>query len=230
MDATPPKPPGPAAAGRGVKGIFKGKPAWVWVAGVTVLIGVAYLAWSRGSRPATTETTDTPDPTSVDPYYDGTGGQAMYATPGASQGAYGGYDAPLADVGGFAPTDNAGAPELSPNIYIVQPGPTDGSVVTDSIPATVGTNGSGVTGGGHPPRSVKAHLNTQYGNARIGRTYITRTVHGRKVHLYESKPGRGDYGRRTQDRIHLPKKRKPHSAPRSVSHKPQPAHKHKPRR
>lgn len=131
-DTTPPTPPTPKAAAKGLGGVVKGKPAWVWVAGITVLIGVAYLAWNRGgAKPAEEETTEPQGDMAVGDY----GGYYPVAT----QGAYGGYDEPI----DWTPvvSDNAGEPEPSPiTVNVTYPEPVT------------------ATGGGTPaPRTATAH-------------------------------------------------------------------------
>lgn len=122
-DATPPT---PKAAAKGVAGLFKNKPAWVWIAGVTVLLGAAYLAFRRGQAPADAMPDET---TAEDPYAADVMAEGDYGGyyPVATQGAYGGYDVPP----DYAPPATADTPD----------GPA--TVVNVTYPAPV-------TGGGKP--------------------------------------------------------------------------------
>lgn len=154
-DVSPPHPPNPKTAAKGLAGIIKGKkPMWVWVAGVTVLIGVAYVVWKRGQAATTTDTGTVPVDSSTGPV-SGDYGYDNSLVPAASQGAYGGFDTPLGS-GGTTAVDNAGTPE-SPLVSITVPGPVDGSNVLANA-GGVATVGAAVTGGGHPARSVQHHL------------------------------------------------------------------------
>lgn len=200
-DVTPPKPPSPKAAAKGLKGILKDKPAWMWVAGVTVLMGVAYLVWRNGQN---TE----PDAT-VEGYADegpvageyGYGDE--YVSPAATQGAFGGYDG-FTDFEPLA-SDNAGEPEPAPALVINIPG-LQGSQA-ETIPGVVPAM---VTGGGPAARSAASHqapppkVNTT-DNARSGRRYIEKVVDGWMWHYYESAPGKGDYGAKPGTKIKVRK-------------------------
>lgn len=199
----PPKPPTPGDAAKAVKGhvkgvagILKGKPAWMWVAGITVLVGVAYLAWHRSANQV--ESSTTTDPAAGD----GTGAVGGsfsdgYVTPAPTQGA--------GDFGTGTVTDNAGSPEPMPPVIVNVTYPDPVAGVDSLVPAG---EDAVITGGGHPDRSVAthtstapnrstagAHTNTQANNPRHGLRYQTRTrKDGSVVHEYESRPGRGDYG------------------------------------
>lgn len=156
-DVTPPHPPHPKAAAKGIAGLFKNQPKWVLIAGFTVLAGVAYFAWSR-SRTADPTTQDPQAGASADTLYQQPDGAMAggdygggYVTAPASQGAYGGYDYPP-DLGtGLA--DTAGAPESV--VVNVTPGPATASSDVADVP----TDPTGSpTGGGHPARGVHHHL------------------------------------------------------------------------
>lgn len=87
---TPPTPPTPKAAvkggAKGLKGILSGKPTWMWIAGFTVLVGVAVLAYRREKNaPLASD-----DPEGAD-FADGGG----YYTSSPVTGSYGGYDMPI---------------------------------------------------------------------------------------------------------------------------------------
>lgn len=154
-DVTPPKPPTPKAAAKGLSGLFKKQPKWVLIAGFTVLVGVAFMAWKRSQ--AGDPTADTMDGTSDEVLYEQPDGPMMagdygggYITAPATQGAFGGYDSP-SDFYPDAPADNAGGPEsvvvnVSPGV--VYQDPPDVPRLTSPIP----------TGGGRAPsRGVGNH-------------------------------------------------------------------------
>lgn len=196
-DVTPPKPPTPKAAAKGLAGILKGKPAWMWVAGVTVLVGVAYVVWRNGQR--TEETVADDGSSEYGPVAGEYGYGDEFVTPAATQGAFGGYDSPL----DFEPLtqENAGEPEASPLVVVNVPGPYNGG--GEEIPGIISAAGPG---GGNAPRSATSHqspppkVNTTQ-NARAGRRYIEKTDDGWIQHWYESAPGKGDYGKKAGTKI-----------------------------
>lgn len=146
-DVTPPHPPHPKQVAKGAAGILKGHPTWVWVAGVTVLVGVAYFVWRNGRSAAVA---DTPTPVPQDATTGPVAGDYSYdnsLVPAATQGAYGGYDSPMLAT---TPTtvDNAGTPETAPlvSITMTTPGPV-------AAPADSGT-GAKKTGAAVDRKSV----------------------------------------------------------------------------
>lgn len=142
----------PQKAAKGLSGVFKGKPAWVWVAGVTALLGAAYLAFSRRNvedpnEPAANDGTGAGDDMALGDY----GGYY----PVASEGAYGGYDQPQ-DLTPVV-SDNAGGTEPSPiTVNVTYPAPVGGVPTGGGKAATTGTpTHAPVAGGvkkwhGHP--------------------------------------------------------------------------------
>lgn len=151
---TPPKPPTPKAAAKGLAGVFKGKPAWVWIAGVTVLIGVAYLAMKGNQKDDSESPADDAEGYAEDQMAVGDYG-GYY--PVASEGAYGGNDQPY-DIGAPLISDNAGTPEPSPvtnNITVLAP-PT-AKVTGGGKPAATGAKT-------HAPPKAKAKEKTWGGH------------------------------------------------------------------
>lgn len=151
--AAPPKPPTPKSAGKGLAGVFKGKPAWVWIAGITVLIGVAYIARRRSQAAADVT------PSVVDNTSGSVGDGSLY--PSASQGAWGGYSDPglsSGDGSGGSFTDDP----TQPSIIINVPGPQDTSGVGSTFDPPAGATSSDITGGGtHSPAGVAQHQPVQ---------------------------------------------------------------------
>lgn len=147
---TPPKPPTPKAAAKGITGLLKGRNKWVLVAGFTVLAGVAYLAWKRGTEPVTEDeeveplTGDLDDLTSD--YGPVAGVAGDYTSPAPTQGAFGGYDSP-AGMDGGGTTINV----------MLGPDPLGDASDADPVPPASVTPRPAVTGGGHPPRNPALH-------------------------------------------------------------------------
>lgn len=164
-DVTPPPPPSPKAAAKGLAGVLKGKPAWMWVAGVTVLVGFAYLAWMRGRGDQNMEASGAmPEDSDIGPvggnygYYGGGDGSIM--TPAPTQGAFLGddyYSDPgLWDVG--VPNDTAGGPAQAPvTVNVMYQNPVGGEQAVDSVPTAKAVPAHAATGGGHPARNANAH-------------------------------------------------------------------------
>lgn len=148
MTDTPPTPPHPKAAVKGLAGHLKGKPAWMYVAGITVIIGLAFFIRRRESA----ATGDTPNV--VDNTTGAVGDNSLF--PSASQGAFGGYSDPTVNsTGTDTSNDNAGQPE-TPTFVINFPGPVQAEP-TPVAPATIAT-AAAVTGGGtKAPRVVEQH-------------------------------------------------------------------------
>lgn len=151
---TPPKPPTPPAVGKHLKGKLTGHPKWVYVAGITVLIGVAYIAWQKSRNAATATPVDdgstysTPDPNS-----------GFY--PDATQGAFGGYSDPgfLDPQSALDPItpDPSGPGALDPNPVVINlgfPAPTTQMAAPVSNPLPMVPTGGGTA----PARTVAVHL------------------------------------------------------------------------
>jgi hypothetical protein len=180
-DATPPTPPTPRAAAKGLSGVFKGKPAWLWVAGITVLLGVAYLTLNRKNE-------EDPSETGGGEYTDdgqmAVGDYGGYY-PVATQGAYGGYDEPQ----DWAPvtTDNAGEPEPSPiTVNVTYPAPVAGG----KAPTGGGTTPARGTPNHKPVRKWGGHPLAWWQNPKNARKRVK--VKGRWVHRWRW-PGGGGY-------------------------------------
>jgi hypothetical protein len=154
-DAAPPTPPNPAHAvkhvGKGVKGALTGHSKWIYIAGATVLVGVAYLVWRNGrNTPPASNTVDAP---AVDT-------SGFY--PDSTQGAFGGYSDP-----GYG--DNSLPVLPDPALTSMDPLPTTPVVInmgypmptTDAAnvdPVATSLVASTPTGGGtQPKRTVAAH-------------------------------------------------------------------------
>lgn len=118
----------PRKAAKGLGGIFKGKPAWIWVAGVTILLGVAYITLRKGQ--ATTAEDDAVDTQTDDGTSYDYGEVPTYTTTG-SEGAYGGYDQPQ-DYTTPTGTETPAAQPVTVNV--TYPAPTGGGK-----PAATGT-------------------------------------------------------------------------------------------
>lgn len=198
-DVTPPKPPSPGAVGKSAKGVLKGHPKWVYVAGITLALGIAYFVWRNGQAADDAAVTDgAPDQSTYGTDFAGTGpvGGAYSSDPlypAASQGAYGGYDSPY-DYG-YAATDSAGNPEAAPPVVVnvTYPGVTAGG--GDNVPGS--RSNQAVTGGGHPAQSVASHLPPVHLDSHgqdSGLHFITVDRGGVTTRLYETKRGKGDFG------------------------------------
>lgn len=154
-DVTPPTPPHPKAAAKGLAGVFKNKPTWMWIAGVTTILGVAYFVWRNGQHADATAaaTADgSPETAPVGPVggvYDYSDGAGLTHAP--TQGAFGGYDSPMDGIGNIA--DNAGNPEGPLQVINVNvPGPAP--AVAPALPKP---KVAPKPGGGHPPRNPGTH-------------------------------------------------------------------------
>ena len=155
----------PQRAAKGLAGVFKGKPAWVWVAGVPVLLGVAYFTFSRRN-------VEDPEETAAEGGV-GVGDDMALGDyggyyPVATEGAYGGYDQPI----DWAPvvSDNAGSPEPSPiTVNVSYPAPTGGGKPASNGTGAHATPGSATAAagkkyGGHP---LKWWQNPQNARKRV---------------------------------------------------------------
>lgn len=177
MADTPNVADAPRKAARGLGGVFKGKPAWVWIAGATILLGVAYMTLKRGQ--ATTAVDDT-QATQVD---DGTSydyGQVPTYTTTGSEGAYGGYDQPQ----DYAMPTGTETPAASPiTVNVAYPAPTGGGT-----PAATGTAAHDpVAGGAH---KWEGHALAWWQNPAHARKRVK--VNGKLVNRWRW-PGGGGY-------------------------------------
>lgn len=169
--AHPPAPPGPKKVAKGLGGALKGKPAWVYIAGVTVLVGVAYLFFRRGSGGATDPTVQQDSGTAdygPDPYAPGfgvggaAGGGYVGADPGL--GSFGGGDVPFPDSGFQTLPDAQGVDSTLP--WWADPAYAGNWIPASLLPLIIKGQDSPTqatptpTGGGLPKSKPAAHAIT----------------------------------------------------------------------
>src|SRR5436190_4157108 len=156
--ARPPKPPTPKAVAGHAKGFLKRQPMWVWIAGVTVLMGVAFIVYKR-QQAASMEDPNAADGTAdYGPQVAGDlGGGYVSAAP--TQGAYGGFDSPLPVQGDLPEAAGAAMPTFQ---FYLGGQPADvGAAGAAAEGDTISTNvvPAMPTGGGtQPKRSATAHF------------------------------------------------------------------------
>lgn len=231
-DPTPPPAahhPNPKAMAKGLAGHLKGKPAWMYIAGITVIIGLAFFI--RRREALANSTSDGTDPNVVDNTTGAVGDQSLF--PSQSQGAFGGSSDPGVQADGTdSAQDNAANPE-QPTFIINIPGP----MAADN-PITPASSSDIATGGKAAPRVTSQHAQptaspvakalavihtiqagspahsatatqitaqakaaaapnvfTQDNGSRSGLNYQLVRKNGDWFRFYESKPGKGDWGK-----------------------------------
>lgn len=190
MPDGPPTPPSPKAVAKGAKNLLAGKPKWMWALGLSVVVGVAYLAWKRSQ----TGTTDDTDATVSDSLM-GTGDTGS----GFAYGSTG---------GGYAAGPTEGAVDYGSPVPIAEPMPVDFPIYYQE-PAGPAPAFSGdvpiaaalVTGGGAPatppakkPVAPQLGPNIFYNQDRKLRYIVQKHDNGGSYRHYESSLNKGDWG------------------------------------
>jgi hypothetical protein len=193
MAEGPPTPPHPKAVAGHVKGMFSGHPKWVWALGISVAVGVAYLAWRRSQNATVaTDATGATDGSYTDSVGTGVGdsgsGYAYGDVPNYTDGAY----------GSTVPSAPATADPMGYDYYAPDPG------LSAPAPVPMAPDPQGTvspTGGGPPAAAaVKKPVAPALGpnifyNADRKLRYIVQKKSGKDYRYYESVLNKGDWGK-----------------------------------